>query len=97
MTKHAEIKPVKQSALLIRHLILREIQTVAERDIASRIVTVILLQFSGEPSFQIRQDLYSHQPADRGRYQFYNDESDQHTHVLRKNDDIKTLTLTRRL
>lgn len=70
----------------VRHLILREIQTLAEGNIAGRIVTVIHRQFTREPFLQIRKDLESHQPADCGRRQFGDDERDQHAHVLRKND-----------
>lgn len=89
MTRHAikiDERSTGRAAQLIRHLILREVQAVAERNIAGQIVTVIHRQFIREPLLQIRQDLESHQPSDRGCHEFRDDERDQHAHVLRENE-----------
>jgi len=66
----------------VRHLVLRKVQTVTEGDVAGRIVAVIRFQFTGKPFLEIRQDLESHQAPDCRRYQFRDDERDQHAHVL---------------
>lgn len=84
MSYRARDEHLIESILLMRHLVLRKVQALAEGDIAGWIVTIVHLQFAGEPLLQIRQDLESHQPTDGRRHQFRHDQRDQHAHVLRK-------------
>lgn len=73
-----------KSTLLMRHLVLRKVQAMAEGDIARRIVTIIHRQFVGEPLLEIRQDLASYHPAEPHRHHFRDDEGEHHAHILRR-------------